>query len=143
MQINGKCKIANKWINNEIDKNQFDFENKGMMAIGTLQWSDVKKGKNGAKDEFTTTTKRFITFDSGTIDLIQSSLGQNIMIEGKLQGSSYTDKEGKKKKNEQVIIDKVSLAEGSISKHSADKGNDFVAESNHVEEELDDSTIPF
>tara|TARA_R110000868_G_scaffold88938_3_gene247813 strand:+ start:3131 stop:3559 length:429 start_codon:yes stop_codon:yes gene_type:complete len=142
MQINGKCKIANKWINNEIDKNQFDFENKGMMAIGTLQWSDVKKGKNGAKDEFTTTTKRFITFDSGTIDLIQSSLGQNIMIEGKLQGSSYTDKEGKKKKNEQVIIDKVSLAEGSISKHSADKGNDFVAESNHVEEELDDS-IPF
>ena len=142
MQINGKCKIANKWVNNEIDKNQFDFENKGMMAIGTLQWSDVKKGKNGAKDEFTTTTKRFITFDSGTIDLIQSSLGQNIMIEGKLQGSSYTDKEGKKKKNEQVIIDKVSLAEGSISKHSADKGNGFVTESNYVEEELDDS-IPF
>ena len=143
MQINGKCKIANKWINNEIDKNQFDFENKGMMAIGTLQWSDVKKGKNGAKDEFTTTTKRFITFDSGTIDLIQSSLGQNIMIE---EGSDEDDaedaKEGKKKKNEQVIIDKVSLAEGSISKHSADKGNDFVAESNHVEEEFDDS-IPF
>jgi single-stranded DNA-binding protein len=142
MQIYGKCKIANKWVNNEIDKNQFDFENKGMMAIGTLQWSDVKKGKNGAKDEFTTTTKRFITFDSGNIDLIQSSLGQNIMIEGKLQGSSYTDKEGKKKKNEQVIIDKVSLAEGSISKHSVDKGNGYVAESNQ-DEEGDDSEIPF
>jgi len=125
MQVKGKVKINNKWIDNQIDKSQFDFESRGNIAFGSIQWTDVKKGKNGAKDEFTTTTKRFATFDANVISFLENALGQQIEIEGKLVGSSYVDKEGKKKIQERIVIDKASLAEKKIDKHSAAKGDAY------------------
>jgi len=129
MEIKGKAKVANKWINNEISKTEFDFENRGNVAFGSLQWSDVKKGKNGAKDEFTTVKKRFATFDASVMDVLYNSFGKQVLIEGKLVGSSYIDKEGKKKVQEQIIVDKASLVEKEIDAHSAAKGDGFQPQS--------------
>lgn len=140
MQIKGKVKISNKWINGQIDKSQFDFESRGNIAFGALSWTDVKKGKNGAKDEFTTTTKRFAAFEPNLIEFLQNSLEQYLEIEGKLVGSSYVDKEGKKRNKEQIIIEQATLAEKAVSKHSQDKGNAYQKQ----EEEQDDGLmIPF
>ena len=140
MEIKGKAKIANKWINDQISKIEFDFENRGNVAFGSLQWSDVKKGKNGAKDEFTTVKKRFATFNSDVMNVLNESFGKQVLIEGKLVGSSYIDKEGKKKVQEQIIVDKASLVEKEIDQHNKAKGNAYVEES---EEFIDDSFIPF
>jgi hypothetical protein len=141
MNINGKVKISNKWVDKQIDKSQFDFDNRGNIAFGSLNWTDVKKGKNGAKDEFTTTTKRFATFNSDVMNLIQSSLGEFLEIKGKLVGNSYIDKEGKKKNQEQIIIDEAELFVKEISQHSKDKGNGYQQQAEDSEE--NDSMIPF
>ena len=137
MEIKGKVKICNKWIDGELDKSAYDFENRGTYAFGTLQWTDVKKGKNGDKDEFTNTKKKFILFDSGFMDLIEQTLGNQIEIEGKLEGSKYADKKtGEVKNSEQIKISKVSVVEKEISQHSKDKGNAYI-------NDVSDDEIPF
>lgn len=141
MNINGKVRISNKWVDGQIDKTKFDFDNRGNIAFGSLNWTDVKKGKNGAKDEFTTTTKRFATFNGDVINLLKNSLGEFLEIKGKLVGNSYIDKEGKKKNQEQIIIDEAELFVKEISQHSKDKANGYQQQVEESEEQ--DDEIPF
>ena len=117
MKISGKVKINNKWIDNRIDESKYEFEDRGNVAFGSLSWRDVKKGKNGQKDEFTSTTKRFVSFNTDTIRIIKDSLGNFINIEGKLLGSQYTNKEGVREKSEQIVVDKAEPLEGSHKSH--------------------------
>ena len=145
MQINGQIKICNKWVNGEIDKTQFDFEDRGSVSFGSLQWTNVKKGKNGAKDEFTTTVKKFAIFDAHISGFVQANIEQKLEIKGELVGNTYLDKkDGSKKKSEQVIISEATLA---VVK---DKQNDYqkdtvglVPQKSQYQEEEDDATIPF
>lgn len=141
MQIIGKCKIANQWKDGVVDKNAFDFENKGKVAKGRLTWSDVVKGRDGAKDTFISTTKKFLCFGA-TIDFIEQNLGQQLEIVGNLKTTQFTNGEGKVVKFDEIVINEVKIAEKYVSKHSQDKSNGYAPQSNHVEEEQDDE-IPF
>lgn len=141
MQVIGKCKIANQWKDGAVDKNSFDFENKGKVAKGRLTWSDVIKGKDGAKDTFVSTTKKFLCFGAN-IDFIEQNLGQQFEIVGNLKTTQFTNAEGKVVKFDEIVINEVKLAEKSVSKHSQDKANGYAPEANHVEDQLDDE-CPF
>jgi single-stranded DNA-binding protein len=141
MQIIGKCKIANQWKDGAVDKNSFDFENKGKVAKGRLTWSDVIKGKDGAKDTFISTTKKFLCFGAN-IDFIEQNLGQQFEIVGNLKTTQFTNNEGKVVKFDEIMINEVKLAEKYVSKHVEDKSNGYAPQANHIEEELDDS-LPF
>ena len=141
MQIIGKCKIANQWTNNQIDKNAFDFKNKGKVGSGKITWTDVVRGKDGAKDTFISTTKKFICFGAN-IDFIEQNLGQQFEIVGNLKTTQFTNTEGKVVKFDEIIINDVKLADKLVSQHVKDKGNGYAPESNYVEEE-EDSKIPF
>jgi single-stranded DNA-binding protein len=137
MQISGKCKIANQWTDNQIDKNAFDFKNRGKVASGKITWTDVVKGRDGAKDTFISTTKKFICFGAN-IDFIEQNLGQQFEIVGNLKTTQFTNTEGKVVKFDEIVINEVKLADKSVSKHVADKGNGYAPESNHVEESSDE-----
>lgn len=136
MQVIGKCKIANQWKDGAVDKNAFDFENKGKIAKGRLTWSDVVKGRDGAKDTFVSTTKKFLCF-GGTIDFIEQNLGQQFEIVGNLKTTQFTNGEGKVVKFDEIVINEIKLAEKNISKHSQDKGNAYASD-----RDFDDS-LPF
>lgn len=137
MEISGKVKIANKWDNGQIDKNSFDFENKGKVARGKLTWSDVEKGRDGAKDTFTSSTKKFICFGAN-IDFIEQNLGQQFQIKGKLKGKEFTNGEGKKVKFDEIVLEEVALAEKIVSKHQQDKSNGY-----QPQVEDSDDSIPY
>ena len=102
MQISGKVKIANKWVDGAIDKNAFDYEHCGNYAKGRLSWSDVKKGKSGEKPTFVTTTKKFLAFGD-SMQVIGNNLGKFLTITGQLKGEEF-EAEGKKIKYDQVMI---------------------------------------
>lgn len=142
MQISGKCKIANQWTDGKIDKNAFDFKNRGKVGSGKITWTDVVKGRDGAKDTFISTTKKFICFGAN-IDFIEQNLGQQFEIVGNLKTTQFTNTEGKVVKFDEIIINDVKLADKSVSQHVKDKGNGYAPESNHVEEEDDDGFPPF
>lgn len=141
MEISGKVRIANKWNNGQIDKNSFDFEVKIGVGKGRLTWTSVEKGKNGAKDSFISSTKKFVCFGNNTA-FIEKNLGQQLEIKGRLVGKQFVNGEGKKVKFEEIFINEVSLAETEQSKHHQAKSNGYQPQ---VEsEELDsDSEIPF
>ena len=130
MNISGKIRISAKWVGNAYSKTEFDLTvvntaKGGQLAKGMLQWCDVVRGKNGAKDIFNTTTKRFTCFDSETNQFLEENVGKSIEIEGKFQGGSYTDKEGLKKKTEEFIINKAWLPEVVLAKASQNDDNYF------------------
>lgn len=141
MQIIGKCRIANQWVNGQINKDTFDFENKGKVGKGRLSWSDVVKGRDGAKDTFSSTTKKFICFGAN-IDFIEQNLGQWLEIVGSLKTEQFNDKEGKVVKYDQIVVNEVKLAEKKIDKHSVAKSNGFTSQSNHPDEDSDEF-VPF
>ena len=148
MKISGKCKIANKWEDGVLDKNAFDFENKGKVAKGRLTWFDTEKDREGVK-KFVSTTKKFLCFGA-TIDFIEQNLGQSLEIEGSLKSNEFTNDTGKKVKYEEIIVNEVKLAEekqfdgrnfvkAAQSAHNAAKSNGFQPQAE--EEDLDE--IPF
>ena len=139
MQINGKCKIANKWTDGVLDKNAFDFEIKDNHAKGRLTWFDVVKGKNGEKDTFTSTTKNFICFNEN-IDFINQNLGKFIEIQGALKSETFTNKEGKKITYDKIIINNVSLFIESNKKLDISTNNKSISSEL---EDLQDDEIPF
>lgn len=132
MQISGKCRIANQWSDGQVDKGAFEFENKGNLGKGRLCWTDVSKGKNGAKDTFVTSNKKFICFKEN-IAFIEANLGEQLEINGLLKGEQFKGQDDKIVKYELVIINEVKLAE---KKAAPFKVKDF------FEEEGED-VIPF
>lgn len=134
MNIEGKIKIANKWIDGQVDKNQFDFENKGKVGKGKLTWFDVDKTND--EDIFIATTKKFVCFGDN-IGFIEANLGQQLQIKGRLRGKEFTNQEGKKVKFDEVVINEVMIAEKNISKHNQDKANGYQPQDEN------DMEIPF
>jgi len=147
MNISGKCKIANKWVDGGIDKNSFDFENKGKVGKGRLTWADGVKGRNGEKDSFIYTTKKFICFGAN-IDFIENNLGQQFVITGylktvKLPFPQFKNEEGKPISYDEITINGVSLAEGEKqSEHNKSKSNGYQPQQEEIVGEDSDS-IPF
>lgn len=136
MQISGKCKIANQWSNGKVVQGAFDFENKGKVGKGRLTWSDVVKGRNGEKDTFISTTKKFICFGAN-IDFIEHNLGQQLEIVGNLKTEQFDGKEGKVK-YDQIVINEVKLAEAKTqSDHHKAKSNGYQPQ----EEDMDDEIL--
>lgn len=123
MQITGKCKIANKFINDRIDKNQFEFENKGKLGVGKLSWTDTAKDKNGQKI-FKTSTKKFICFGAN-IDFIEQNIDKALEIEGNLVSESFKGQDGKIVRYDQIIVNKVEWFVEKPSKHQQDKSNGY------------------
>jgi len=146
MQISGKCKIANQWKDNQIDKNAFDFENKGKVGKGRLTWSDVIKGKNGEKDAFISTTKKFICFGAN-IDFIEQNIGQQFEIVGslktvKLPFPQFKNEQGKAISYDEIVINEIKLAEAKAqSEHHQAKSNGYQPQ--QEDNMIDDSEIPF
>lgn len=134
MKIMGNCKIANKFVDNKPDKNQFDFENKGKLGVGKLTWTDASKDKEGKK-VFKTSTKKFICFGAN-IDFFEQNIDKEFTIEGNLVSEQFKDKEGKTVKYDQVIVNHVGLFEKEVDNHSKAKANAYV-------EESEDEMIPF
>lgn len=92
MQIKGKARIANKFIDGKLS-DQFDFDNRGKFATGRLSWSFKKKDKVGT-ESWQRMAKKFISFGDNIV-LFESSLGQIIEIEGYLENNSFQNSEGK------------------------------------------------
>jgi len=126
MQISGKCKIANKFIDNKLSE-QFDFENKGKLGVGRLTWSDVVKDKDGGKPTFVNSTKKFICF-GGNIDFIEQNLGQFFEIVGNLKTEQFKGNDDKMVKYDQIVINEVRLAEKKVDSHNAAKADGYVKE---------------
>lgn len=108
MQVIGKVKIANKFVNDAIDKNSFEFENKGKFASGRLSWSDKEKDKDG-NESWVSTYKKFIVFGDG-VKTMEENLGAFFLIEGKIQTKSFTNQKNEKISYDQITINKVELA---------------------------------
>lgn len=109
MQIAGKCKIANKWVGGKVEKDSFDFEIKGAVGKGRLTWSDVIKGKNGEKDTFINTTKKFVCFGDN-INFINQNLDKYLEIVGKFKANQFTDNKGETIKYDEIVISEVYLS---------------------------------
>jgi len=123
MKIMGKCKIANKFIDNKPAKDQFEFENKGKFGIGKLTWTDSGKDKAGDK-VFKTSTKKFICFGAN-IDFIEQNIDKDFEIEGNLVSESFKGQDGKNVKYDQIVLNAVGLFVKEVDKHSQEKGNAF------------------
>lgn len=138
MKIIGKCKIANKFVNDKIDKNQFEFENKGKLGVGKITWTDTAKDKNGQKI-FKTSTKKFICFGAN-IDFIEQNIDKTFEIDGNLVSESFKGQDGKTVKYDQIIVNKVELFVEKPSKHQQDKANGYQSQ---AEEDFISDQIPF
>jgi len=123
MKISGKCKIANKFIDDRPAKDQFEFENKGKFGMGKLTWTDSGKDKAGNKT-FKTSTKKFICFGAN-IDFIEQNIDKEFEIEGNLIGEVFKGQDGKNVKYDQIVLNNIGLFVREVDKHSVDKGNGY------------------
>ena len=53
--------------------------------------------------------------------------GKPILVEGRLQVTNYTDKNGEKRRRYEVVADNVHFVDGSKNNNSGDSGNPFSA----------------
>lgn len=139
MQISGKCKIANQWQNGQIDKNSFDFENKGKLGKGRLTWTDSVKDKNGEK-AFVSTTKKFVCFGD-SVQFIEKNLGNQFEIVGnlktvKLPFPQFKNEQGKAISYDEIAINEVKLAQPAISQHSKQKSDGLQPQNDESSEEI-------
>ena len=153
MSINEKTKyrIANKWDdqNKKPILDQFDFEDKGSVGIGKMNWSTQKKNKQG-EVSFVSSSLKFICFGESK-DIIASNLGAKFNIEASLCNESFTNQEGKKIQFWQLTVFKASIAENAgiektaktVDKHNQEKGNGYQAESTPALDGWDDDLVPF
>lgn len=144
MSINERTKyrIANQWINGAIDKNSYEFSNKGKFAVGKFAWSTAVK-KDG-KQEFTSHKIDFVCFGD-SISIIEKNLGATFDINGKLEQYSYINKRDGDKKvySYKIVVNEVRILEAKqIDKHSEAKANGYVKEQS-IDDFIDDDTIPW
>lgn len=138
MSINERTKyrIANVWSkeDNKFNQDQFDFEDKGNVGVGKMNWSTQKKNKQG-EVSFTSSSLKFVCFGE-TKDLIANNLGAKFNIEASLCNESFTNQENKKIQFWQLTVFKASLVEDDsfekaakmVDKHNAAKANSYVKE---------------
>jgi len=136
-----KYRIANQWSNGAIDKNSYEFSNKGKVGVGKLAWTTTLK-KDG-KQEFINHKIDFICFGDN-ISIIENNLGATFNIEGKLEQYSYINKRDGDKKvySYKIIVNEVAILEKEIKpvdQHSKAKANGY----NPSEDDfMDDDNIP-
>ena len=131
-----KYRIANKFINGKVDKDQFDFENKGNYGKGRLSWSVAVKGDQMT---FENSSIGFVCFGDN-IKLIEDNLGAKFSIDGSISQKKNPKATGDQPKTYwQIVAFGVQVIEEGekISKHSQDKANAFVSD------DLEDEFIPF
>jgi hypothetical protein len=124
MSINEKTKyrISNKFINGKVDKDQFEFENKGKFGKGRLTWS-VPIKKDG-QTTFENSSIGFVCFGDN-VGLIESNLGAKFSIGGTISQKKNPNATGDQPKTYwQIVAYEVSIAEESLNQHSVDKEDD-------------------
>jgi hypothetical protein len=136
MKISGKCKLANKWTDGVVDKTAFDFENKGKIGKGRLTWTDVVKGRNGEKDTFIPTTKKFICFGD-VISFIEKNMDQYFEIKGSWKTEKFTTDTGKAVSYDQVVVNEATLF---VKKEGAFSPSPRIPV---MQEFVDDNDVPF
>lgn len=125
MKISGKCKLANKWNDGVVDKTAFDFENKGKIGKGRLTWADVTKGKNGEKDTFISTTKKFICFGD-VISFFEKNIKETFEISGNWRTEQFKTDEGKVVKYDLIVVNEAKLFEKTIAKATLDNDDNEI-----------------
>jgi TATA-binding protein-associated factor Taf7 len=159
MNINGICKISNRFDNNQnIIKNEFQIETKsfngGSITFGRLTYSSSKKvsvenkGSKETKFENYYISKPFACFDSEIADILKQSLGQAIEIQGILKIEQYVDNNGKKHTIEKIIITNAQVKTKEDNKHYQSKANGYQPESKVVKPvvnntNFNDDSVPF
>ena len=137
MSINERTKyrISNKWNNEtkKFDQDQFDFEDKGKVGVGKLNWSTKKTDKQG-EVSFTPSSLKFVCFGE-TKELIANNLSAKFHIEASLCNESFTNQEGKKISFWQLTVFKAEIAEQGEYKEPTKK--------DEPAEDLEDDDIPF
>ena len=136
-----KYRIANKFDGINPIKDQFEFEDKGNVGVGRLNWSTQKKNKQG-EVSFVNSSLKFICFGEAK-DLIANNLGAKFNIEASLCNESFIGKDGKKISFWQLTVFKAEIAEDSfertakmVDKHNTSKANGYV-------DEIGDDEIPW
>ena len=121
-----KYRIANKFINGKVDKDQFDFKNWGTCGKGRLSWSTKKKG-----EQFENSSIGFVCFGDN-IKLIEDNLGAKFSIDGSISLKKNEKATGNQPKTYwQIVAYGVKVIEEGekiLSKHSKDKANAFVSD---------------
>ena len=134
MALNEKTKyrIANKFIGGKLDKEQFEFENKGNFGKGRLTWS-VPIKKDG-QTTFENSSIGFVCFGDN-VGLIESNLGAKFSIGGTMSQKKNPNATGEQPKTYwQIVAYEVSIVEDDsfekaakmVDKHNAAKQNGFV-----------------
>ena len=148
MSVNKFIGIGNVGKDPEIRSTQ-DGKMIASFSIGISEsWKDKNTGERKSKTEWVN-----ISAFGNIVSVIENYVkkGSKVYVEGSLQTTKYTDKQGVEKSQTKVVLQgfnsTLQLLDGKkdgegISQHSVDKSNGYAPESNHVEEE-DDSEIPF
>ena len=91
LNITTKYRVANQWIDGKLQKDKFEFQNKGNIGVGKLSWSIQEK--KGSEVFFKTSKADFICFGEN-ISIFEDNLGANFNIEGSIFIDAYTNKKG-------------------------------------------------
>lgn len=142
LNITTKYRVANQWIDGKLQKDKFEFHNKGNIGVGKLNWSIQEK--RGSEVIFKTSKADFICFGEN-IAIFENNLGASFDIEGSIFVDSYTNKKGEMVYPFKIKVWSVSVADAElkpIDSHSQAKANGYVKQ-DEAEEEIIDDEIPF
>tara|TARA_R110002126_G_scaffold155294_2_gene302322 strand:+ start:46 stop:483 length:438 start_codon:yes stop_codon:yes gene_type:complete len=143
LNITTKYRVANQWIDDKLQKDKFEFENKGNIGVGKLSWSIQEK--KGGEVVFKTSKADFICFGEN-ISIFENNLGANFNIEGSIFVDSYTNKKGETVYPFKIKVWKASVVDAElkpINSHNQAKANGYVKQDEvKIEDDFDDD-IPF
>ena len=148
MAVNKAIILGNVGNQPEIKSTQ-DGRTVANFSVATSEsWKDKNSGEKKEKTEW-----HRVTAFGNLAEIVKNYVkkGSKVYVEGSIQTRKWTDKEGVERYTTEIILQgfnsTIQLLDGKkdeeISQHVIDKGNGYAPESNHVEEEQDDSTIPF
>jgi single-strand DNA-binding protein len=147
MSVNKFIGIGNVGKDPEIRSTQ-DGKMIANFSIGISEsWQDKNTGERKSKTEWVN-----ISAFGNIVSVIENYVkkGSKVYVEGSLQTTKYTDKQGVEKSQTKVVLQgfnsTLQLLDGKkdgegISQHSVDKGNGYAPQSNHTQE--DSEFFPF
>lgn len=144
MAVNKFIGIGNVGQNPKINSTQ-DGKMIANFSIGISEsWKDKSSGERKSKTEWVN-----IAAFGSIVSFIENYVkkGSKVYVEGSLQTTNYTDKDGVQKYQTKVVLQGFnstlqlldSKKDGEISQHAQDKGNGYAPEPNHVEEESEEA----
>lgn len=144
-----KYRIANKFTNGKLNKDEFDFENKGNYGKGRLTWS-VPIKKDG-QTTFENSSIGFVCF-GGNVELISNNLGSKFDITGNISQKKNPNATGDQPKTYwQIVVNEVRVLEDDsferaakmVDKHNSAKANGYQVETTPALDEWQDDIVPF